>query len=767
MRSRKGNIDLVCSVAELAGLFEKRSNIEGFLQNVVDLVAGHMHSDVCSVYLFESESREVVLRATRGLHPSSIGKVRLKIGEGITGLALKELRPISEAKASQSPFYKAIPGIDEEQYEAFLAVPIRRGLTRIGVITLQDRRAGFFDSQDAKALRAIASQLAATLENAELLMEMHAEGDGTAAADGRAASGPMPGLVASDGIAVGRAAVLGALSDTIGQEEETSSLPKEAALKLLETAVDRTEEQLETLQRDMEDDLADVATLIFSAHLLMLRDSEFSGRMMDLVSYGRSPRRAVFEVVEHFTHIFSESKSARVQEKVQDVQDLGHRILMNLSGESMIRADYRGAVVVTSRLFPSELVRLVAQNAEGIVVSGGGGVTSHISILSRSLGIPVLFVSDDAVLRVEEDATLVLDGEQGQLFVEPAAEMVQMYRERIADKLRIHVLPVDLPEDCTTCDEVEVDVLANVNLLQDARLARRNKADGIGLYRSEFPFIVRDEFPSEEEQYATYRRIIEAVDGREVNLRTLDIGGDKLLRFLPDAREANPFLGLRGIRFSLANREIFEDQLRAMLRAGVNADLRIMFPMVSSLDEYLEARDVLDRCRDELRRDGIPHNERPKVGAMIELPSAVESVPDLTREADFLCIGTNDLIMYMLAVDRTNESVGALYQSYHPSVLKSLRRIAEGAGARLSELSVCGEAAADPFMVPFFLGIGIRKVSVEPKHIPSMKQRVSDIVLRDAEEYARQMLSFSRLRDVQSFVGEARNAKGLKPEGVN
>ena len=766
MRSRKGNIDLVCSVAELAGLFEKRSNIEGFLQNVVDLVAGHMHSDVCSVYLFESESREVVLRATRGLHPSSIGKVRLKIGEGITGLALKELRPISEAKASQSPFFKAIPGIDEEQYEAFLAVPIRRGLTRIGVITLQDRRAGFFDSQDAKALRAIASQLAATLENAELLMEMHAEGDGTPAAGGRVASGPMAGMVASDGIAMGRAAVLGALSD-VGLDDDTPAEPQNVALKLLETAVDRTEEQLEALQRDMEDDLADVATLIFSAHLLMLRDSEFSGRMMDLVSYGRSPRRAVFEVVEHFTRIFSESKSPRVQEKVQDVQDLGHRILMNLSGESVIRADYRGAVVVTSRLFPSELVRLVAQNAEGIVVSGGDGVTSHISILSRSLGIPVLFVSDDAVLRVEENAMLVLDGEQGQLFVEPAADMVQLYRERIADKLRIHVLPGDLPEDCTTCDEVEVDVLANVNLLQDARLARRNKADGIGLYRSEFPFIVRDEFPSEEEQYATYRRIIEAVDGREVNLRTLDIGGDKLLRFLPDAREANPFLGLRGIRFSLANREIFEDQLRAMLRAGVNADLRIMFPMVSSLDEYLEARDVLDRCLDELRRDGIPHNERPKVGAMIELPSAVESVPDLSREADFLCIGTNDLIMYMLAVDRTNESVGALYQSYHPSVLKSLRRIAEGAGAKLPELSVCGEAAADPLMVPFFLGIGIRKISVEPKHIPSMKQRVSDIVLRDAEEYARQMLSFSRLRDVQHFVGEARNELRSPTEGVN
>ncbi len=751
VRSRKGNIDLVCSVAELAGLFENRSNIQGFLQNVVDLVASHMHSDVCSVYLFESERRELVLRATRGLHPSSIGTVRLKIGEGITGIALKELRPILEPEASRSQHFKPVPGINEEQYEAFLAVPIRRGLTRIGVITLQHRKAGFFDSQDAKALRAIASQLAATLENAELLMEMHSQDSPPATTAERIEpSDILTGFAAADGLAVGKAAVLGSRINLAVGGVETSG--EDAAEEQIETAITRTERQLETLQRDMEEDLGDVATLIFSAHLLMLRDESFSGRMIDLVKDGKGAEAAVNEVVEHFTTVFSASRSQRVQEKTQDVQDLGHRILLNLSGTADEQADYRGMVVFTSRLFPSELVRLVAQDAAGVVVSEETGATSHISILSRSLGTPVLFVGESGSLTLEEGTQVILDADEGKLYLRPNEETVELYRRRIEERKRVRIDVDRIPDHCATREKVAVRVLANVNLLQDARLAHRNKAEGIGLYRSEFPFIVRDEFPSEEEQYGTYRRVIEVMEGREVNLRTLDIGGDKILRFLPDPREANPFLGLRGVRFSLANQEIFGDQLRAMLRAGHGADLRIMFPMVSSLDEFLAAKGVLDRCMQELSDDGIPFHESPKVGAMIELPSAVESVPDLVQVADFLCIGTNDLVMYMLAVDRTNERVGEMYQSYHPSVLRAVRRIVEGVGDRISELSVCGEAAADPLLLPFFLGLGIRKFSVEPKHIPAIKERVSDLFLEDAREYARHVLSMPKLEEVRTFL---------------
>lgn len=751
MRERKENIDLVCSVAELASLFEKPSGIEGFLQNVVELVSDHMHSDVCSIYLLDNETQELVLRATRGLRPDSIGNVHLAVGEGITGLSLRELRPILEPKASESPFFKGVPGIDEEQYEAFLAVPIRRGLNRIGVITLQHKHVDYFDAQDSKALRAIASQLAATLENVGLLMQIRDEVR-TETRSAGAPGGVINGKVAAGGIAVGRIAVLGQTPTLLGKLWDSSATDHESPEAALREAVARTEEQLEALQRQMEEELADIATLIFNAHLLMLRDDQFTGRMIELAREGETPTSAVRTVVDRFVGIFEHSKNQRMQEKVQDIQDLGHRILVNLHGGDDVHADYEGLIVVTARLFPSELVRLVAQDAEGIVVSGGGSPTSHISILARSLAIPVLFVSEDRAVAAPEGAAAVLDCDQGQLLLSATEETIGVYRSRIEEHNRLETSVAEVPEECATCDDVQVRVLANVNLLQDAHHARRNRAEGIGLYRSEFPFIVRDDFPSEEEQYGTYRKVVEAIGDREVTLRTLDIGGDKLLRFLPDAREENPFLGLRGIRFSLANREIFEDQLRAMLRAGTGSDLRIMFPLVSSLDEYLEAREVLDSCIDELRRDGVEHNASPLVGAMIELPSAVESTPELAVACDFLCIGSNDLIMYMLAVDRTNERVGAMYQSYHPSVLRAIKRIVDGSGGKVGELSICGDAAADPLLLPFFLGLGIRKVSVEPKLIPRTKGIVKELTIADAEAYARELLSFARLKDVEAFL---------------
>ncbi len=760
MKDRKENIDLVCSVAELASLFEKPAGIQGFLQNVVELVSDHMHSDVCSIYLYEREEQELVLRATKGLHSDSIGNVRLKIGEGITGLALRELRPILEPRASDSPFFKRIPDINEEQYEAFLAVPIRRGLTRIGVITLQHRRIDYFDAQDSKALRAIASQLAATLENVGLLMELRDGPEKVSPSPNTAPGGVIGGIVAAGGIAIGSVTVFGHGPDRLGEQwtpdaaGTASADDAQSGEDLLRSAIERTEEQLETLQRKMEEDLADIATLIFNAHLLMLRDDEFTGRMVELARGGEAPWSAVRKVVERFVGIFSQSKNARIQEKVQDIQDLGHRILVNLDRGADVHADYRGAVVVTARLFPSELVRLVAQNAEGIVVSGGGSPTSHISILARSLAIPVLFVSDDRVLHTPDGTGAILDCELGRLLIDTDRETADVYRSRIAEQTRTQISADDVPEQCRTGDDVRVQVLANANLLQDARLARRNKAEGIGLYRSEFPFIVRDDFPSEEEQVSTYRRIIEATGEREVTLRTLDIGGDKLLRFLPDAREENPFLGLRGIRFCLANREIFADQLRAMLRAGVGADLRIMFPMVSSLDEFLEAREILDLCADELRRDGMEHNGAPLIGAMVELPSAVECAPELAAASDFLCIGSNDLIMYMLAVDRTNEHVGSMYQSYHPSVLRAIKRLVDSIGDKVTELSICGDAASDPLLLPFFLGIGIRRVSVEPKQVPRTKQLVGELMLDQAVAYAGELLSRPRLKDVQAFLLE-------------
>lgn len=746
---RKDNVDLIWGIAQLSGLFEKKTNLGGFLQDVVDLIAEHMGSDVCSVYLYDSDAGELILRATRGLAPDSPGRVSLGLGEGITGTALKELRPIREGRAKQNPNFKPIPDINEEGYESFLAVPIKKGVTRIGVIVLQHHRAGHFDRRDVRAVQAIAGQLAATLENAEILMEIH-----TARPNRRRPSLAEPLSVVEarsvcEGYAEGLSVVLGVRGERLaagGDVDEST----EAALRRFNDALDRSLSQLDALQKEMDAQFADVASLIFSSHLLMLRDEEFAGAIRSAIRTGTPPSEAVIQVVEIYVSAFSQSANVRVQEKIQDVKDLGHRILRNLSGQGEQFGDYQGQIIIARTMYPSELVKIAAQHAEGIIL-GEGEVTAHISILGRSMEIPIVVTRDTRVFAIPDGSHLIVDADDGRILVSPSEARTHEIRRRQESRLVDVGKPV-FSDASRTADGTAVAVHANINLLHDVILAVENRAQGIGLYRSEFPFLVRNDFPSEDEQVAIYRRVVASMEGKEITLRTLDIGGDKM-PFGDVLKETNPFLGLRGIRYSLVRRDVFREQIRAMLRAGHDADLRIMFPMISSIDEFREARQVVTDCLAELDSEQIRHNRAPRIGAMIELPSAVALAAGLAREADFLSIGSNDLIMYTLGVDRTNEQVAWMYSHYHPAILHSLARVVEGAAEWNTDLSICGEVASDPLLIPFLLGIGISKLSVEPKAIPHVKRHVQDVQVGEARALAEELLRLDCVADVASRIG--------------
>jgi phosphotransferase system enzyme I (PtsP) len=742
----RDNIELVWSIAELSSLFEKRTNIDGLLQDVVERIAEHLESDVCSIYLLDDATGELVLRASRGLQPGVVGSVHLDVGEGITGTAVKELRPIREGHASRNPFYKYVPATREEQYESFLAVPIRRGLNRIGALVVQHRRADHFTRQDTRALQTIAGQLAATLENVEILMELHAGARPVATRheEQPEAIGCQP---ASEGIAVGTVMHMRPFEHSEFAPAELDHDDEEAAFL---QALERTDKQLETMHRELDERVADIASLIFSSHLLMLRDDEFSGEMVKAIREGARAHAAVRDVVERYVGLLSSSPNPRTREKAHDIRDLGQRLLKNLRGDAHEHGDLRGRVVIAHELFPSELVRLAAQHAEGLILTGGGS-TAHLTILARSLEVPAVLLRAPDEADLSDGLLVAVDAYDGTIHRSPSQSVIDQFLQAREAHARGHEYVE--PGPARTTDGVQVELLANVNILHDAELATRVGATGIGLYRSEFPFLVRNDFPSEAEQYQIYRRIAERLDGGPLVLRTLDVGGDKLFSEAQHL-EGNPFLGLRGIRFSLAHPELFDEQIRAMLRAGADRDLRILFPMISSVDEYRVARDRVHAVLADLADEGLPHQSAPRLGVMIELPAAVECAEDLAQEADYLSIGSNDLVMYLLAVDRTNEQVESLYQPYHPAVLRAMARVVRAARANACPVSICGEAGGDPAIVRFLIGCGLQSISADPGKLPSIRETVSGITAGQASGYAEELLRQRTIADVRRFIGE-------------
>ncbi len=746
---KKRNVDLVCDIAELISLADTGRTRCELLQTVVTSVAKHMQAEVCSIYIYDDEAKELTLRATQGLDHAAIGKVKLALGEGITGRAVRELRPIRIGMASENSSYKFFPGIEEEKYEAFLAVPILRGLRRIGALVVQAKEVNYFVPNDVKALRAIAAQLATMIENVQLLDEAKAKLPRTEKMVKVLKEGIIRGRSASPGTARGSAYTL----DSVNAESCALPDPNRSLCTIedFNKAIDKTVMQIEKLQRQISENLADVAVLIFSAHLLILEDEQFAGRIGGLIQSGTPGVKAVAIVVNEYVAAFSKSKMPLIREKVLDVKDLGNRLTRNLLNEEADECDYRGQIIIAHELLPSDILKLSAENAEGFIISSG--VTSHNAIIARSLGIPMVAISRELADGIPNGEAVLMDAEQGIVYLDPNEEIYAKYRALDRTWKTLHSAADVKDETRMKCGE-RIHIYANINLLSDLKPAREFKAEGVGLYRSEFPFIVRNDFPTEEEQYRIYKKLVEQMAGKVVTFRTLDIGGDKMLSYYSNVNEANPFLGMRAIRFSLQNKDIFCQQLRAFLRAGAEGNTRIMFPLISSVDDFLAARDIVYTCMDELEKEGVAFSRETKLGVMMELPSAVEVAHELAQEADFLSIGSNDLIQYILAVDRTNEQVSSLYLAHHPAVLRSINRIVAAALAQDRDVSICGDLSADPHMLPFLLGIGLRNFSIDSINTPTIQRMATGMSKDEAKNISDQMLSFGRISEVEAFMSE-------------
>ncbi len=752
-RTKDNHLNLLCDIGELTNLLTGSYTIDSFLQQAVEMVARYLDANVCSIYLYDESTEELVLAATAGLNPRAVGKVRLKKGEGIVGFCLEESAPVCDGKAFDNPHFKYFEEAREEMFQSFLVVPIHRGPAKIGALVVQHELPGYFDENDMIALRAATSQLASSIENARLLMEMHNEQVQVHSIRDERSPRFVKVQIASEGYAYAPATIF--RKDRGSALHEGSRTGTDYTLEDFQRALELTAQQLEDLQSRFAKRLPESASLIFTTHFMMLKDPSFTGRMTTLVEQGMAPEAAVARISSHYIDLFSASSHEYIREKINDVEDLAQRILRNLKTPGAIDDVFGNRrIIISNQLHPSDILKLMVDEVQGIILVGGG-ITAHISILSRSLQIPLVIADQQELLHLPEETPVLIDAQIGNIYIRPTDEIVEQFEARNRALKTAGRAEIDMQPETTTRDGVRVHLMANINLLSEAPLARRLNAEGIGLYRTEFPFLIRPTFPSETEQYLVYKRLFDEMPDRPVTIRTLDVGGDKILSYMDTVPGRNPELGLRSIRFTLRHRDIFETQMRAILRAGQGAaGLRIMFPMISSLDQFLQARQLVLDCKDDLSRENLMFHDNPEIGMMVELPSVLEIIDDLADAADFFSIGTNDFIQYMLAVDRTNQQVSEYYAAHHPAVLRGLKKVLDAGRRWGKDVSVCGEMAHEEAYIPFLVGIGVRQISVDPQFLPTVQKIVTGMSMSDAGAYAEALLSQSTLKGTESIMAQ-------------
>ncbi len=550
------------------------------------------------------------------------------------------------------------------------------------------------------------------------------------------------GIAGAPGIALDRVHVVREEVDDVPQYGiSPSQIPDEIAR--FESALVQTRAQILEMQQQIAESIGAKDASIFDAHLLVVEDRTLIDEVLRKLEIDLCNVEYIFqEVAKHYAETLNQIDDPYLRERALDIQDVTRRVIRNLQGKAVrpFLAMAEPHILVAHNLTPSDTATMNRERVRGIGTDLGSR-TSHTAIMARSLGIPTVVSLHNASEKLESGDEVLLDGYNGLLIKNPSAATLQKYRELEAKKNRVAEALVGLRETTsTTRDGRHIVLSANIELPADVPTVAQNGAEGVGLYRTEFLYLNRPTLPSEEEQYQTYRSVAEAVAPHPLIIRTFDLGGDKLAENLNTGDELNPFLGCRAVRFCLVHPEIFKVQLRAILRAATNGNVKIMFPMISGRDELLEALAVLEECKRELRREGAPFSEAIEVGAMIEIPSAAICASTLAPEVDFFSVGTNDLIQYALAVDRVNDSITHLYQPTHPAVLRLLKMIADAAHAEKIWAGVCGEMAGDIVLVPLLLGLGMDELSASASLVPRVKLAVQSLSISECKALVEEAL---------------------------
>jgi phosphotransferase system enzyme I (PtsP) len=715
-----------------------------------------MGSQVCSVYLLDAETNRFVLMATEGLNKRSIGKVSMAPNEGLVGLVGTREEPLNLENAADHPRYRYFAETGEERFASFLGAPIIHHRRVVGVVVIQQKERRQFDEGEEAFLVTMSAQLAGVIA--------HAEATGSIRGLGRQGKGIQEarfvGVPGSPGAAVGTAVVMLPPADLDVVPDKVVTDIK-AELALFQNALEGVRGDMRTLSAKLATQLRPEERALFDVYLMMLDDASLGSEVTNIIKTGQWAQGALRNVVAEHVARFELMDDAYLRERASDVKDLGRRLLAYLQearSQTMVYPD--NTILISEELSPAMLGEVPEGKLVGLVSVLGSG-NSHVAILARAMGIPTVMGVVDLPYSKVDGIRMILDGYHGEVFTNPSEILIKQYSAVMEEERELSKGLDALRElPCVTLDGHRMPLLVNTGLLADVARAQERGAEGVGLYRTEVPFMINQRFPSEKEQLAIYREQLAAFHPLPVTMRSLDIGGDKSLSYFP-IKEDNPFLGWRGIRVTLDHPEIFLVQCRAMLKAseGLN-NLRILLPMISGTHELEEALHLIHRAWGEVRDEGtdVP---MPPVGVMVEIPAAVYQARELARQVDFLSVGSNDLTQYLLAVDRNNPRVADLYDYLHPAVLMALQHVVNEAHAEGKPVSICGEMAGDPAAAVLLMAMGYDSLSMNATNLPKVKWMLRQVSMSKSKELLAQLMKIDNPQVIHSSLQLALKNQGL------
>lgn len=739
--------------------------LENALDRLVCLVKETMSVDACAIYLADYKTQTLVLKATDGFDRSAIDNVKIGFNEGLIGLVGQREEPLNIENAQIHPRFKHYPEVKEESFFAFMGTPIIHQRKVLGVISMQQKSIRRFSEDEESFLVTLATQIGLEIANAKILGASDIETSNYVPSQKT-----INGIPGSYGLALGLGLVQNVKFELSQLMVSKTDSPDEQ-ITTYRNAVEKTREQVTRLSENLSDSIPDDVKSIFQLYHQLLDANSLGREVEQKIKEGWTAGSALKLVVEIYASRFKNMEDAYMQERAVDIIDLSNRILANIMGASnspsalsTAQSDNEGYILVAKEVTASMLAEFPQEKLKGIV-SIQGSNNSHAAILARAMGVPAVMGIGAIPLSLLDRKELFIDGYSGLVVVSPEAQAKAEYVQLIAEEEALH-RKIEQESDAATVtiDNCEMTLLVNAGLSADVELTHYEQSAGVGLYRTEIPFMLRERFPSEQEQFELYHSLLSMFPSKEITMRTLDVGGDKPLPYFPIV-EDNPFLGWRGIRLTLDHPDIFLVQVRAMLRASIGlTNLHILLPMISSLSEIDDAKRLIKQAFLEVKEEAFKRGEmlsKPAIGVMLEVPAVIFQLEQLAKRVDFFSVGTNDLTQYLLAVDRNNARVAELYTSFHPSVLKALYHIVQTSNRCNIPVTVCGELAGDPSGALVLIAMGYRKLSMNAHSLRKINWVIRNLVLSELEDLLPSILSSDSPKDVKHIINLHLEAKGL------